>query len=254
MSNLRIKIECTPQELQKAQMLRFEVFYSEINKNPASVHPEGIDVDPFDPYCGHIIVIDDDSGKVVGTYRMMLDAAAREHIGFYSETQFNLGPVKKLEGIKLEVGRACVHKDYRDGYVLNLLWRGIVQYAVAHEVRYIFGCANIMTSDAGRISEYFCAFKKLGLFHDLQVTAKDKNHMIAVNEDLKIESAQKLYHRLPTLFKGYMNVGLKICSYPIADEFGTAVFFTLLDIQNMNQVYKKRFFGGYLSSPAEKIS
>ena len=244
--NLQLKIGCTPEELKKAQRLRFEVFDLEMAGRSKSFARDALDKDEFDPACEHIIVVDADKDIVVGTYRMLLDSVASKSGGFYSETKFNMDAIKRLEGAKLEVGRSCVHKDYRDHRVLNLLWQGITQYTVKNQVKYIFGCANLMTSDPQEISRYFCAFKALGLFHD-HLHVLPKSHPIKVDENLKIENPKKMYDELPTLFKGYMNVGLKVCGYPVVGDFGIAVFFVLLDIQNMNSTYKKRFFGDYLS-------
>ena len=251
MSDLKLKIGCTLEELKKAQRLRFEVFDLEMNKNPELTNSGGIDRDEFDDICEHIIVTDESKGMVVGTYRMLLGEAASRHHGFYAETKFDLSAVKRLAGGLLEVGRSCVHKDYRDNQVLNLLWQGIVQYAIKNKVKYIFGCANIMTANLSEISEYYNMFEVLGLIHNIGISPKDKAHAIPIDEKIEVANPKKAYANLPTLFKGYMNIGLKVCGYPVKGDFGTAVFFVLLDIQNMNKSYKRRFFGDYL---ADKIS
>ena len=248
MANLRLKIGCTPEDLKKAQRLRFEVFNQEMNKDERPLSDTLLDQDEFDDICEHIIIVDTKRDIVVGTYRMLLDSAAGKNKGFYSQTKFNLEAIKRLEGPLLEVGRSCVHKDYRDRQVLNLLWQGIVQYAVAHEVKYIFGCANILTADPYQVSEYFCMLKAMGLFLDMGISPLKAKHAIAIDENLTIDNPKAVFNKLPTLFKGYMNVGLKVCSYPVMGDFKTAVFFVLLDIQNMNKVYKRRFFGDYLEN------
>lgn len=248
MPDLKLKIGCTPEELKKAQKLRYEVFDLEMNKNLGLANSGGVDEDEFDDICEHIIVVDESRDMVVGTYRMLLGEAASRHHGFYSETKFNLNAVKRLDGGLLEVGRSCVHKDYRDNQVLNLLWQGIVQYTIKNKVKYIFGCANIMTADLHKISEYYSIFKVLGLIHPIDVLPKDKEHAIAIDEKIEAANPKKAYAGLPTLFKGYMNIGLKVCGYPVKGDFGTAIFFVLLDIQNMNRSYKRRFFGDYLAN------
>ena len=248
MPNLKLKIGCTAQELERAQRLRFEVFDLEMNKNPGFKPPaSGLDKDEFDGICEHIIVIDEDKGLVVGTYRMLLRSVADRHQGFYSETKFNIDAIKKLPGEQLEVGRSCVHKDYRDNQVLNLLWQGIVQYTIAHQAKYIFGCANILTADLREIQEYCSMFKTLGLLGEMHVTPRHPAHAISI-DGLEVPNPKEIYQKLPTLFKGYMNIGLKVCGLPVKGDFGTAVFFVVLDIQNMNKSYKRRFFGDYLAT------
>ena len=252
MPELKLKIGCTQEELKQAQSLHYEVFGLEMNTRGIPHDRNDLDSDEFDACCEHIIVTDTENHQVVGTYRMLLDGVAKDHHGFYSEGKFNIDNIKKLPGYKLEVGRSCVHKDYRHNQVLNLLWQGIVRYAMDHQVRYIFGCANIMTANPQAISAYFNMFKHLGLYQDLGASPVHPREAIVPSEEISVANPKKLYNNLPTLFKGYMHVGLKVCSLPVEGDFGTAVFFVLLDIAHMNPSYKRRFFGHYLEETVKK--
>lgn len=247
LTNLQLKIGCTPDELKKAQRLRFEIFNIEMDAGVKPTEASVLDCDEFDDICDHIIIVDTDKDMVVGTYRLLLGTVAAQHKGFYSETKFNLESIKRLEGGLLEVGRSCIHKDYRRSQALNLLWQGIAQYCKSHQVRYIFGCANIMTADSRQVNEYFCMLKKLDLVQKIGVEPVDKKQAIIIDENIPVDNPKKIFKKLPTLFKGYMSLGLKVCSYPVKGDFGTAVFFVLLDMQDMNKSYKRRFLGNYLN-------
>ena len=246
MGNIAYKIGCTPEELEQSLRLRFEVFHLEIKGEVRAPNDTRLDHDKFDDVCEHLIIVDTKTNLVVGTYRMLLDSVAKKNFGFYSETKFNIESIKRLEGRSLEVGRSCVQKEYRDKSVLNLLWQGICQYTVANGVRYIFGSANIMTEEPHVASEFFAMFKAAGLFKDLGVRAVDKRHKIELDENITVENPKKLFNALPTLFKGYMSVGLKVCGYPSLGDFGGILFPVILDIKDMSKSYKRRFFGNYL--------
>lgn len=246
MGNVICKIGCTPKELKQALRLRYEVFHLEMKGESASADDSRLDHDRYDDVCEHLMIIDKRSHRVVGTYRMLLDTVAQKNFGFYMETKFNIESIKRLPGRLLEVGRSCVHKDYRDKSALNLLWHGICEYTMAQGVRYIFGSANIMTADPRLAGEFFAMFKALGLFKDMGVRAVDQRHRVELDEAIHLDDPKKFFDRLPTLFKGYMSVSLKVCGYPSLGDFGTILFPVILDIKNMDKSYKQHFLGDYL--------
>ena len=106
----------------------------------------GHDTDEFDRICDHLIV-EHDTGKIVGTYRLQTGAMAAANAGFYSEREFDFSPYRRLGNSVIELGRACVHRDHRSTDVLYLLWRGIAQYAVSHGGRYLIGCSSLTSQD-----------------------------------------------------------------------------------------------------------
>src|SRR5438046_3568575 len=60
----------TQSDVSRAQRLRFEVFNLELNEGLAESHFIGLDADPFDAVCDHLIVEHVPSRQVVGTYRL----------------------------------------------------------------------------------------------------------------------------------------------------------------------------------------
>src|SRR5690242_13608906 len=57
-------------EVRAAQSLRFEVFNLELNEGLEQSHATGLDEDPFDAVCDHLIVEHLPSATTVGTYRL----------------------------------------------------------------------------------------------------------------------------------------------------------------------------------------
>src|SRR5262252_2814181 len=99
-------------EVRRAQRLRFEVFNLELNEGLAESHFNGLDSDPFDAICDHLIVEQVETGDVVGTYRLQTGPRAAANIGYYSEREFDFAPYESIRDRMIELGRACVHSDH----------------------------------------------------------------------------------------------------------------------------------------------
>ncbi|HYN61995.1 MAG TPA: GNAT family N-acetyltransferase, partial [Rubrivivax sp.] len=115
-------------DLQAAQALRFAVFNMELDEGLVQSYDTGLDADPFDAVCDHLIVEDEALGSVIGTYRLQTGRRASQALGYYSEREFDFAPFEAVRGQIVELGRACIHRDHRSFAVLNLLWKGIGGY------------------------------------------------------------------------------------------------------------------------------
>jgi putative hemolysin len=242
MADFQVKIATDPAEIEEAQRLRFEVFNLELHKGLQSSYNKGLDVDEFDPYCEHLIVRDLSSGQVVGTYRLMRGVQARRHIGFYSEKEFDLTRIKKLDGELLELGRSCARKDFRDRALIPLMWEAIAEQVRAYNVHYLFGCGSLYSTDTREVSAIFSLLKKSYYAADTyRVTPVDKCKFDGLIDDAAINDDQVLFQKLPSLIKGYLRIGAWVCGPPALDaEFGTADFFLLLDFGSLKEEYLKR--------------
>jgi hypothetical protein len=121
----RVRVSSTQADVRAAQSLRFQVFNLELNEGLESSYATLRDEDPFDPVCDHLLVEDESSGEVVGTYRLQTGTMALANLGFYSAQEFEFGAFRDVYGEMVELGRACVHRSHRNLQVLTLLWRGI---------------------------------------------------------------------------------------------------------------------------------
>ena len=243
MNDFEIKITRDPADVRAAQKLRFEVFNVELKKGLKSSYERGLDVDDFDPICDHLIVRERKSRRVVGTYRLLLGSTARKNFGFYSEREFNLDNIKRLDGELLELGRSCAHKDYRDRSLIHLMWQTIAEYVKSHRVRYLFGCASFPTADPREVSESIALVKqKFYAPETFRVEPLPQLRIEGLNENPAIQDSDGLFASLPSLIKGYLRVGAKLCGPPALDlEFGTTDLFLLLDILEISGDYLKRF-------------
>src|SRR5438132_8440796 len=134
-------------EVRAAQRLRFEVFNLELNEGLAESHFNGLDIDPFDAACQHLVVEHVPTGEIVGTYRLQTGVHASANIGYYSQREFDFTPYESLRGEMIELGRACVHAEHRNFNLLHLLWRGIARYACERNARFLVGCSSLTSQD-----------------------------------------------------------------------------------------------------------
>src|SRR2546428_1213763 len=134
-------------EVRAAQRLRFEVFNLELSEGLAESHFTGLDIDPFDAICQHLVVEHVSTGEIVGTYRLQTGECAAANIGYYSEREFDFAPYEPLRSEMIELGRACVHADHRNFNLLHLLWRGIARYACERNARFLIGCSSLTSQD-----------------------------------------------------------------------------------------------------------
>jgi len=227
----------SPSEVKEAQRLRYKVFAEEMGANLAP-NEQGLDVDEFDAYCDHLLIRDQDSLKVVGTYRVLPPHKAKEIGRLYSDSEFDLTRLDHLRPKLVELGRSCVHQDYRSGAVIMALWSGLAQYMQKNGYEIMLGCASIPMADGGHFAASlynslgndqmapveFHAFPRLPLPLD------------KLNGGLEVEA--------PPLIKGYLKLGAKICSSPAWDpDFNTADLLTMLRLSEINPRYAKHFLG-----------
>ncbi|HEX8949889.1 MAG TPA: GNAT family N-acyltransferase [Dissulfurispiraceae bacterium] len=228
-------------ELEDTLKLRFEVFNRELNEGLSESYVTGLDRDIYDSYCDHLIVIDTRCNRVVGTYRLLLGFVAENNIGYYSENEFDMAAIRRLEGEKLELGRSCVHKDYRTANVISLLWAGVAKYVDMHNVRHLFGCGSLHTSSPSEVS---IIYSYMHLFHkaDAKYAVQPLKRLEGARL-LPVQDRKAAFEKLPPLIKGYVRLGAVVCGAPAYDEaFETADLFLLLETESLIARYRKRFF------------
>ncbi|MEZ0298888.1 MAG: GNAT family N-acetyltransferase [Candidatus Methylacidiphilales bacterium] len=244
------RLATTPEEVQAAQRLRFQIFNLELNEGLAASYAIERDVDVFDSCCDHLIVVaetcEGPALQVVGTYRLQTGMIASLHHGYYSAQEFDFAPYEPLRAELLELGRACVHPDHRNFSVLALLWKGIAVYAKERNCRYLIGCSSITSQDP-RIGA--AVYNSLGERHMCPEPLRTRP-LPAYAFPLDIEAEPETTdHALasspepPRLLLAYLMLGAKLCSPPAIDrEFGTIDLLTMLDLDSVSPAIKSRLF------------
>lgn len=224
-------------EILEAQRLRYRVFAGEMGAKLPSRIP-GVDEDIFDRWCEHLVVRDDNSGEVVGTYRILSPVNARR-VGYYSEGEFDLTRLQHLRPRLVEIGRSCVHPDYRTGATIALLWGGLSHYMQANGYDYLMGCASISMADGGHGAASL--YHRLARGEDSHLSPLEYRvfprcplPLAALRQDAPAE--------LPPLIKGYLRAGAWICGEPAWDpDFNTADLPILMPMARVAGRYAKHF-------------
>ena len=227
-----------PEEVRAAQSLRFEVFNLELNEGLEQSYATGLDQDPFDAVCDHLIVEHLPSQHVVGTYRLQTGTNAAKNLGYYCAQEFEFTCFEPLRVAMVELGRACVHPQHRNLAVLGMLWKGIADYAKARGGRYLFGCSSITSQDAAVGASAYADLCRKHLVEPQWRTRPLPSFDCSLNQ-LAAEPVQ-----IPKLLRAYLTLGAKICGPPALDrQFKTIDFLTLLDLETMPLLARQRFLG-----------
>jgi putative hemolysin len=233
-SEYRARLAETASDLAAAQALRFEVFNLELDEGLVHSYDSGLDVDPFDAVCTHLIVEELSSGAVVGTYRMQTGARAKAGLGYYSEREFDFTPFEAQRSQILELGRACIQRQHRNFAVLNLLWKGIAAYARDQGARYLMGCSSLTSQDAAVGSAAYAKLER----HLAAPAWRTAPHPVFACALQPV--AQQPVH-IPRLLSAYLSLGAAICGPPAIDrEFRTIDFLTWIDVESPALVAMQR--------------
>lgn len=233
-----VKTAETTSELLDLLRLRFEVFLEGKRK----IIP--IDFDEYDLLADHLMIIDKKSGKPVGTYRLISSKFSNK---FYSESEFYIDKIKNLNINLLEMGRAAIKKEHRNGITIALLWKGISEYVKKTQAKYLFGCSSVYTTEPVEIAYIYLYLKENYFINNLFCSAKTNYQVPNLNkyiEFLKNTKVDLSYasNLIPSLLKSYLNAGAFICSEPALDkEFRCVDFITLLDTENISKTVEKRY-------------
>ena len=242
--SLVLGIATTQEEVEAVQRLRYDVYTTEMGVHfPDAI--DGRDVDHFDQFCQHLVVMDTKEDLVVGTYRILTPENAVKAGGFYSESEFELTQMEHLRAELSECGRSCTHPDYRDGAVIMLLWSGLAQFLRYHNLRYLFGCASVSLLDEGVQASrvWQLAKQQMQEYADQpRVTPHEPYPIDLLEAKVSGDSERVRQSRMPALIKGYLKVGARICGEPAWDkDFNAVDYPVIVDIENMDRRYRRHF-------------
>lgn len=225
-------------EVLEAQRLRYKVFAGEMGARLPQA-AAGLDGDMYDAHCDHLLVRDSGSGEVVGTYRLLPGRKAREIGSFYADGEFDLTRLAHLRDETVEIGRSCVHRDYRSGATIARLWSGLAAYATQHGYRYLMGCASLGMADGGYMAASVYRRLARNYLSPVEYRAFPRCELPLAAFDRDVDALP------PPLVKGYVRVGAYICGAPAWDpDFNTADLLMLLPLSRMDARYARHFMNG----------
>lgn len=241
---LRIIVSDDPADIVAAQRLRYQVFAAEPGfSDRIGDTVTRRDTDRFDVFCEHLIARHADHG-VIGCARLLAPPRAIAAGGWYSATEFDLRDLNGIASATVEMGRACVHADHRDGSVTALMWAALLQYMELGGYRYLMGCASVPQRSPGEdvpgavlrtvrdrlLDAHADPFRTVRPLTPARIDGRLLEE-IPASETIG----------MPPLLRGYLRIGACICGEPAADDvFDVADFLTLLDSGGVNRRYLDR--------------
>ncbi|MGW0610618.1 GNAT family N-acetyltransferase [Streptomyces sp. NPDC002788] len=222
------------EDVRAAQRLRHDVFAGELGALLAGPQP-GLDVDSFDAYCDHLLVREEITGQVVGTYRLLPPERAAVAGRLYSEGEFDLSALDAIRPQLVEVGRSCVHPDHRDGAVISLIWAGIARYMADHGHEWLAGCCSVPLADGGALAR--ATWDRVSARHLSPEEFRVRPLLPWVPGPAPAARVE-----LPALLRGYLRLGAWVCGEPAHDpDFGVADLYVLLPMSRVNPRYLRHF-------------
>jgi putative hemolysin len=233
-----------PTLIESAQRLRYDVFSNEPGFTLAEQDVAGLDVDRFDEHCDHLLVREDNSGELVGCYRMLSPTGAVAAGGLYTATEFDIRALDSLRPSLVEMGRAVVRNDHRNGAVVLLMWAGILAYLDRCGYDYVTGCVSVpIAGDGGPPGTQIRGVRDFVLRRHAAPRQYQVHPYYSVVIDGRPldEIPAPARPVIPPLMRGYLRLGARICGEPAHDvDFGVGDFPALLDKRHADTRYLRR--------------
>jgi putative hemolysin len=235
-----------PSLIEAAQRLRYDVFSSTAGFTLPTTGEEQLDCDRFDEYCDHLLVRDDDTGELVGCYRMLPPTGAIAAGGLYTATEFDVRAFDPLRSSLVEMGRAVVRERHRNGAVVLLMWAGILAYLDRYGYDYVTGCVSV---PIGGEADGDAPGSQLRGVRDFILSrhAAPPQYRVHPYRPVRVDGkaiddiAPPPRPSVPPLMRGYLRLGAQVCGEPAHDpDFGVGDFCVLLDKRQADTRYLRR--------------
>ncbi len=246
-----VRLATSGADLRAAQRLRYDVFVAELGgSGPMVDHEARLERDRFDDYFEHLVLLDTarpEGAQVVGVYRLLDEAGAKAAGQFYSEDEYDLSALRGSGRRLLELGRSCLHRDYRGGAGMHLMWSALAEYVVDRGIEILFGVASFHGTDVQALAQ------PLSLLHhrhlaapDLRVRARPPGAA-----DMALIPAEQLDRKaammqVPSLIKAYLRLGGCVGQGAYVDRaFNTTDICLVLDATRMSSAKRDIYLRGW---------
>jgi putative hemolysin len=234
-SSYSLLLTTDPRHVRAAQQLRHRVFDAEFGAGATATE---LDVDRFDAFCDHLVVRENATAEIVGTYRLLPPDAARAAGRLYAEGEFDCAALHRIRGSLVETGRSCVAPGHRSGAVVGLVWAGILRYLLLTGNRWLVGCASVPLTDGGVLASG--VWQRVGARHLGPASYRLHPFRPWTPIPVRPDTAPLL----PPLLRGYLRLGAWVCGPPAHDPgFGCADFPVLFDLHRLDARYARHLLG-----------
>ncbi len=224
-------------DLIAAQRLRYDVFVTELGGDGDLVdHDAKLEQDEFDPVFDHLLLLDEarDTDQVVGVYRLLRDDQMPRIGRFYSDSEYDLSALIASGRKLLELGRSCLHQDYRGGAGMMLLWQALAEYVTQHKIEILFGTASFHGTSIETLKHPLSNLHHKHLISpDLRVKSRTYQSMNLLDE-AEVDRRRAVLET-PALIKAYLRLGGAVGDGAFVDhKFNTTDVCLVMDTARMN--------------------
>ncbi|KCV83740.1 ornithine-acyl-ACP N-acyltransferase [Actibacterium atlanticum] len=221
----------TPADVRAAQKLR-----------GLSFRGSGADRDIFDDICKHILVEEAKSGTLVCCFRLLPLQDGAQIDQSYSAQYYELSALHQIDGPMVEMGRFCIHPDWKDPDILRVAWGAMTRYVDEADVEMLFGCSSFKGTEADTYMDAFALLKEKHL--------APKRFLPRIKAPNVFKFAQKLRQKkpdakqalagMPPLLRTYLMMGGWVSDHAVVDrDLNTLHVFTGLEIKAIPPARKR---------------
>ncbi len=222
------------EDLRKVLRLRYDCF---VRERGLGTDPDGMECDAYELEADHVAVFDRRSDEALATYRMICSTFSAR---FFSQEAFNLADFLAAPGVKLELCRACVRADKRDGPMIGIVWRGIARYIQETGADFLFGRVSVNTTSAAVADR---------ILHSLTPRHTSDRFRVPTMPEFASPGNEPATHdagapELPRLLQSYLLAGAKIYGRPALDRGGHCTdFLTIIAVPDFHARFRRRYLG-----------
>ncbi|MCA3448037.1 MAG: GNAT family N-acetyltransferase [Rhodobacter sp.] len=223
-------------DLLRAQRLRHLSFVQNrglaADRDPAA--PPGVDADAFDAACRHMLVEDTASGTLVCCFRLLPLVNGTEIGRSYSAQHYNLAALSRFDGPMVELGRFCIHPDWRDPDILRVAWGAMTRFVDATGAEMLFGCSSFQGTEAAAYHDAFAMLKDAHLAPKRWLPRVKAPDVFRFARALRLlrPDVQRAMRAMPPLLKTYLLMGGWVSDHAVVDRnLNTLHVFTGLEIR-----------------------
>lgn len=144
-------IGTTSGDVSAAQKLRAQTFLGDA---------DGLDQDPFDTLCTHVLIKDCTSGDLVCCFRMMMLTGGSEIAQSYSAQFYELSALAGFEGKMAEMGRFCIAPNLKDPDILRVAWAAMTRFVDENGIEMLFGCSSFKGTETDAYLDAFAMLRE----------------------------------------------------------------------------------------------
>lgn len=240
---LVVRLAADAQDLRAAQRLRYAVFVEELGARCVGAdHAARLESDAMDPHFDHLLLIDPRVDPatlehVIGVYRLLPHERAVSLGRFYSDSEYDLSPLRASGRRLVELGRSCVHPAHRRGAAMLHLWNGLAAYVIERDLEILFGVASFPGADPAR---HAAALSWLAAHHRapealrVRVLPGPQAHSMTLLAAETLDRAKALAS-IPPLIRAYLRLGGFVGEGAFVDQdFNTTDVCLIMDTSAMS--------------------